>query len=105
MISAATPFQLMMGKIIGVGLVGFTQLTLLGIASFSALLLQVPLILLLGADRIKSSTTSTAAMISQASGAQLNSASLNQVAGSSIQTLSLPVPAILFFPVFYALGF
>lgn len=43
MINAATPFQMMLGKIIGIGLAGFTQIGLMGIAGIAAFQLQSPL--------------------------------------------------------------
>ncbi|MDQ6660361.1 MAG: ABC transporter permease, partial [Chloroflexota bacterium] len=43
LINAATPFQLLMGKIIGIGLAGFTQLGLLGLVGAAAFLAQNPI--------------------------------------------------------------
>jgi ABC-2 type transport system permease protein len=42
MVNAATPFQLMMGKIVGIGLVGTTQMALVGIAGLVAFFIQSP---------------------------------------------------------------
>ncbi|MDQ6659550.1 MAG: ABC transporter permease, partial [Chloroflexota bacterium] len=43
LINAATPFQLLMGKIIGIGLAGFTQIGLLGLVGAAAFLAQNPI--------------------------------------------------------------
>lgn len=43
LINAATPFQLMAGKIIGLGAAGLTQMALFVVVGISALLLQIPL--------------------------------------------------------------
>lgn len=43
MINAATPFQLMIGKIVGIGLAGFTQIAALAAAGIVAFLVQDPL--------------------------------------------------------------
>ncbi len=43
LINATTPFQLLTGKIIGVGLVGLTQMVILSTAGIGVLLLQAPL--------------------------------------------------------------
>ncbi len=43
MINAATPFQLMIGKIIGIGLAGLTQIAALAVAGVIAFLVQDPL--------------------------------------------------------------
>ena len=43
LVNAATPFQLMVGKIIGIGAAGLTQMVCLVIVGVSALLLQSPL--------------------------------------------------------------
>ncbi|HEV2579690.1 MAG TPA: ABC transporter permease, partial [Ktedonobacteraceae bacterium] len=43
LVNAATPFQLMAGKIIGLGAAGLTQMALLVIAGIGGLLLQIPL--------------------------------------------------------------
>ncbi len=43
MINAATPFQLMIGKIIGIGLVGFTQVAIMAVVGGGAALAQTPL--------------------------------------------------------------
>ncbi|MBE3561615.1 MAG: ABC transporter permease [Ktedonobacteraceae bacterium] len=43
LVNAATPFQLMTGKIIGIGAAGLLQMTLLVIAGIGALLVQAPL--------------------------------------------------------------
>lgn len=43
MINAATPFQLMIGKIIGIGLAGVTQIAALAVAGIIAFLAQEPL--------------------------------------------------------------
>lgn len=43
LVNAATPFQLLAGKIIGIGAAGLTQMALLVIVGIGALLLQIPL--------------------------------------------------------------
>ncbi len=43
MINAATPFQLMIGKIVGIGLSGVTQMSIVLVAASAALLAQAPL--------------------------------------------------------------
>jgi ABC-2 type transport system permease protein len=43
MINAATPFQLMIGKIVGIGLAGFTQVAALAAAGIAAFLVQDPI--------------------------------------------------------------
>lgn len=42
MINAATPFQLMIGKIVGIGLAGVTQVTAMAVAGIAAFLIQDP---------------------------------------------------------------
>ncbi len=78
MISAATPFQLMMGKIIGIGLAGFTQVAVLVVAGIGAFLLQNPIkSLILG----------------------------NKTGGTQIDITNVSISALAFFLVFYVLGF
>lgn len=49
LVNAATPFQLMVGKVIGIGAAGLTQMALFVVVGIGALLLQIPLgALLLG---------------------------------------------------------
>ncbi|HLL80268.1 MAG TPA: ABC transporter permease [Ktedonobacteraceae bacterium] len=43
LVNAATPFQLLAGKIIGIGAAGLTQMALLVVVGIGALLLQIPL--------------------------------------------------------------
>ena len=43
LLNAATPWQLMVGKILGVGAAGFTQMAALVVVGIGALLLQTPL--------------------------------------------------------------
>jgi len=43
LVNAATPFQLMVGKIIGIGAAGLTQMACLVVVGVSVLLLQSPL--------------------------------------------------------------
>ncbi len=51
LVNAATPFQLMVGKVIGIGAAGLTQMALLVVVGIGALLLQIPLgALLLGSS-------------------------------------------------------
>jgi ABC-2 type transport system permease protein len=43
LVNAATPFQLLAGKIVGIGMAGLTQMALLVVVGVGALLLQIPL--------------------------------------------------------------
>ncbi|HEX2912162.1 MAG TPA: ABC transporter permease [Chloroflexia bacterium] len=43
MVNAATPFQLMMGKIVGIGLAGFTQIGIMGVVGAIAFMVQTPI--------------------------------------------------------------
>jgi ABC-2 type transport system permease protein len=78
MISAATPFQLMMGKIIGIGLVGFTQVLLVATSGVTAFLLQNP---------IKEFLFGT------------------KTGGVQIDITKISINALIFFLIFYILGF
>lgn len=79
MISAASPFQLMIGKILGIGLAGFTQVGLVALGGIAGFFIQFPLKdLLLGTGAANS--------------------------GPLIPT-GLSVGAFLFFLLFYVLGF
>jgi len=78
MISAATPFQLMMGKIIGIGLVGFTQVSIVASSGVAASLLQNP---------IKEALLG------------------NKTGGVQIDITKISINALVFFLIFYILGF
>lgn len=78
LVNAATPFQLLAGKIIGIGAAGLTQMTLFVVVGIGALLLQLPL--------------QTALFGSNAGGLNLN------IAGASITLLVLLL-------VYFILGF
>src|SRR5260370_28875139 len=43
LVNAATPFQLMVGKIVGIGAAGLAQMTCIVVVGIGALLLQIPL--------------------------------------------------------------
>ena len=51
LVNAATPFQLMVGKVIGIGAAGLTQMALFVVVGIGALLLQIPLGALLSGSR------------------------------------------------------
>jgi len=78
MVSAATPFQLMMGKIIGIGLAGFTQVGLIVITGIVGLLIQSPIQKALLGDR---------------------------AGGTPIDISKVSIASLGFFLVFYVLGF
>lgn len=78
LVNAATPFQLLAGKIIGIGAAGLTQMTLFVVVGIGALLLQLPL--------------QTALFGSNAGGLNLN------IAGASVTLLLLLL-------VYFILGF
>jgi ABC-2 type transport system permease protein len=78
LVNAATPFQLLAGKVIGIGAAGLTQMALFVVVGISALLLQLPL--------------QTALFGSNAGGLSLN------IAGASITLLLLLL-------VYFILGF
>jgi ABC-2 type transport system permease protein len=107
MISAATPFQLMLGKIIGIALVGATQLGLVGAAGLVGLLLQVPIILFFAARGMPITPAGSSSVLSQVSNSPIGTAINSQLSGNAsvVQTLSIPIVALLFFPIFYILGF
>ncbi len=59
LINAATPFQLLLGKIVGIGLVGLTQMVGVGSVGAIAFLAQIPIkAVLLGTSSSSSSTNS-----------------------------------------------
>jgi ABC-2 type transport system permease protein len=78
MVSAATPFQLMMGKIIGIGLAGFTQAAALVVAGILAFMAQNP---------IKEALLG------------------NKTGGIQVDITKVSVTALAYFLIFYILGF
>jgi ABC-2 type transport system permease protein len=78
MVSAATPFQLMMGKIIGIGLAGFTQVSIIATTGVLAFLAQNP---------IKEALLG------------------NKTGGIQVDVTKISLTALLFFLIFYVLGF
>lgn len=78
MVSAATPFQLMMGKVLGIGLAGFTQMLIVAVAGVVAFLVQSPI---------------KAALLGGKTG------------GTEIDVTKVSVLALVFFVVFFVLGF
>ncbi len=78
MVSAATPFQLMMGKIIGIGLAGFTQVGLVAVIGIIGFLVQGP---------VKQALLG------------------NKTGGIQLDITALSISTLLFFLIFFVLGF
>lgn len=110
MLSATTPFQLLMGKVIGVGLVGLTQLALIGIATLIAMALQLPIALFWGSDRINSRIQFTELLSKNGLNSNGIGNSISTMVDSNalkdqIYMFNFPIAVIVFFPFFYILGY
>ncbi|WP_201986460.1 ABC transporter permease [Hymenobacter rubidus] len=119
MLSSVKPFDLMMGKIVGVAAVGLTQFLLWGILSYGATAVVLPMVM----DRDQPAKTSVAATTSAtpggpaaqpsladnaaASADQMNPAKrANAVGGvfGKIKELNIPIGTIIFGFIVYFLG-
>ena len=119
MLSAVKPFDLMMGKIVGVAAVGLTQFLLWGLLSWGTVAVVLPLVLhdqartevaarpTPPADANAASSGATVADAAAASAEQMNPAKRVQNAGSlldKINQLDIPIGLIAFGFVVYFLG-
>ena len=119
MLSAVKPFDLMMGKIVGVAAVGLTQFLLWGLLSWGTVAVVLPLVLrdepktevaaspTPPADANPTSASAAIADGAAASAEQMNPAKRVQAAGSlldKINKLDIPIGLIAFGFVVYFLG-
>ncbi len=115
MLSAVKPFDLMMGKIMGIAAVGLTQFLLWGLLSWGASTVLVPLLMQdeLGKAKTEMATAApkdaptTVADQATASAEQMNPAKRANVIGSAFEQaskLNIPIWTILFGFVIYFLG-
>ncbi|MBF9222125.1 ABC transporter permease [Hymenobacter ruricola] len=119
MLSSVKPFDLMMGKIMGIAAVGLTQFLLWGLLSFGASSVLVPL--LAGRDKAKTematatpSATSASPDVSQSTSTKMDQAmSGTSKQGATVMTgrfkafeilANLPIGTILFGFIIYFLG-
>lgn len=118
MLSSVKPFDLMMGKIVGIAAVGLTQFLLWGLLSWGASAVVVPLVM--GKEIAKAKTEVTAATTSAtpaattsvadqaaASAEQMNPAKRANVVGSAFEKLgklNIPVGTIIVGFLIYFLG-
>ena len=113
MLSAVKPFDLMMGKIVGIAAVGLTQFLLWGLLSWGASAVVVPLVMRGDAADAKkevvATTAGTAPVADQAaaSAAQMNPANRANVLGNAFEKadkLNIPVGTIIVGFLIYFLG-
>jgi ABC-2 type transport system permease protein len=112
MLSAVKPFDLMMGKIVGIAAVGLTQFLLWGLLSWGASAVVVPLVMHNELAKIKTevaATGATATVADQAatSAEQMNPAKRANVIGEAFEKagkLNIPIWTIVFGFIAYFLG-
>ena len=115
MLSAVKPFDLMMGKIVGIAAVGLTQFMLWGLLSWGASAVIVPLVMHDEIAQAKNEMAATSATASSptiadnaaASAQQMNPAKRANVIGSAFEEaakLNIPIGTIIFGFIVYFLG-
>lgn len=115
MLSAVKPFDLMMGKIVGIAAVGLTQFLLWGLLSWGASTVLVPLLMQDEMGKAKTevaattpkAASATVADQAAASAEQMNPAKRANVIGSAFEQaskLNIPIWTIVFGFIAYFLG-
>ncbi len=117
MLSSVKPFDLMMGKIVGIAAVGLTQFLLWGLLSWGASAVVVPLVMGDEIEKAKtevaaantSATPGTTSVAAQAaaSAEQMNPAKRANLIGSAVEKLgklNIPIWTIVFGFIAYFLG-
>ncbi|GAA4029611.1 ABC transporter permease [Hymenobacter glaciei] len=118
MLSSVKPFDLMMGKIVGIAAVGLTQFLLWGVLSFGVSSVLMPMVMKADKPKTEMATTAPTTSSASATATQSTSAKMDQAmsgsaanmnpanrAGGMFATLAnLPLGTILFGFIIYFLG-
>ncbi|MDQ2770623.1 MAG: ABC transporter permease [Bacteroidota bacterium] len=118
MLSSVKPFDLMMGKIMGIAAVGLTQFLLWGVLSYGVGSVLIPMVMHDDKPKTEMAATTTPAAQASADDTQSNSGKMDQALSSSNEKMNpatrtggmfaalgnLPISTILFGFIIYFLG-
>ena len=118
MLSSVKPFDLMMGKIMGIAAVGLTQFLLWGLLSYGVGSVLIPMVMHPDKPKTEMAATTTPAAHASADGAQSSSGKMDQALSGSAEKMNpatrtggmfaalgnLPIGTILFGFIIYFLG-